>query len=152
VRTVRVLVVGPLALTQIIQYLFHGRPEFEVVGSVSGWRSLGPQAGRLLPELIVANVKPVGIGVCRAVALIKRSSPLSKLILVCPIRDFMGGARKCGADAFLEQEKLVVCLLRTARSLSANSRSAALREFASPFHYRATRTLGKRGTQKGEVI
>jgi len=148
VRTVRILVVGPPALSQVIQHLFHGRPEFEVVGSVSGLRTLRPQAGLLLPELIVANVKPVGIGVCRVVAFIKRLSPLSKLILICPVRDFIGGARKCGADACLEQEKLVACLLPTARALSERRRQATIREFTSHCYYALTSNPRKKWTSK----
>jgi len=95
----------------VIEYVFRGQREFEVVGSLVGLRSMGLEAGRLCPELIVASVKPVRTAVGEVVALIKRSSPSSKLILICPIREFMLGARKCGADACLEQEKVVSCLL-----------------------------------------
>jgi hypothetical protein len=125
VRKVRILVVSPPALSQLIEYLFRDRPEFEVVGSLSGLRSVGQQAGRLCPELIVANVKPLRTPVCRVVASIKRSSPFSKLILICPARDFMAGARRCGADACLEQEKVVRRLLKTAWALSERSRPNA---------------------------
>ena len=121
-RKVRILVVSPPALSQLIEYLFRVRPEFEVVGSLNGLRNMGRQAGRLCPELIVVNVKPVSTAVCRAVASIKRSSPLSKLILICPARDFMAGARRCGADACLEQEKLVSRLLGAAWMLSERPR------------------------------
>jgi hypothetical protein len=79
------------------------------------------QAGRLLPELIVANVKPVSIGIPLAVASIKQSSPLSKLILICPV-DLARVARKCGADACLKDEKLGSHLLRTVRALSDRPR------------------------------
>jgi hypothetical protein len=84
--------------------------------------SLERQAGRLLPELIVANVKPVSIGIPRAVASIKQSSPLSKLILICPVEDLARVARKCGADACLKDEKLGSHLLRTVRALSDRPR------------------------------
>jgi hypothetical protein len=127
VRRVRILVVSPPALSQVIEYLFRDRPEFEVVGSLNGLRSMGQQAERLCPELIVANVKPVRTAVCQVVASIKRSSPLSKLILICPARDFMAGARKCGADACLEQEELVRRLLGTAWALSERIRPGASR-------------------------
>ena len=117
-RTTTILVVGSPSLSRIIEHLFHGRPECEVVGTVSGLGSLERHAGRLLPELIVANVKPVSIGIPRAVASIKQSSPLSKLILICPIEDLARVARKCGADACLKDEKLGSHLLRTVRALS----------------------------------
>lgn len=123
-RKVRILIVSPPALSQLIEYLFRGRPEFEVVGSLSRLGSTA-RAGRLSPELIVANVKPVRTGVCEVVASIKRSSPLSKLILICPARDFMTGARRSGADACLEQEQLVRRLLGTAWALSERAKPAA---------------------------
>ena len=126
-RKVRILVVSPPALSQLIEYLFRAQPEFEVVGSVSGWKNMGQQAGRLCPELIVANVKPVRTAVCQVVTSIKRSSPLSKLILICPARDFMVDARRCGADACLEQEELVRRLLGTALALSERTRPTASR-------------------------
>ncbi len=123
-RTTTILVIGSPSLSRIIEHLFRGRPECEVVGTVSGLGSLERQAGRLLPELIVANVKPVSIGIPRAVASIKQSSPLSKLILICPVEDFARVARKCGADACLQDEKLGSQLLRTVRTLSDRPRLA----------------------------
>ena len=59
VRKVRILIVSPPALSRVIEYLFRGRPEFEVVGCLSGLRSIGQQVRQLSPDLIVANVKPV---------------------------------------------------------------------------------------------
>jgi hypothetical protein len=117
-RTITILVIGSPSLSRIIGHLFRGRPECEVVGTVSCLASLERQAGRLLPELIVANVKPVSIGISRAVASIKQSSPLSKLILICPVEDLARVARQCGADACLKDEKLGSHLLRTVRALS----------------------------------
>jgi hypothetical protein len=125
VRKVKILIVSPPALSQLIQYLFRNRPEFEVVGSLSRLGSMRQQAERLSPELIVANVKPVRTPVCHFVASIKRSCPLSKLILICPGRDFMADARRCGADACLEQEELVRRLLGTAWALSERTRPTA---------------------------
>ena len=126
-RKVSILVVSPPALFQIIEYLLRDRPEFEVVGRLSGLRNMGQQASRLCPELIVANVKPVSTAVCQVVAAVKRSSPLSKLILICPARDLVTSARRCGADACLEQEELVQHLLRTAWALSERGKSTASR-------------------------
>jgi hypothetical protein len=127
VRKVRILIVSPPALSQVIEYLFRDRPEFEVVGSLSGLRNMGLQAERLCPDLIVANVKPVRTAVYQVVASIKRSSPSSKLILICPAKDFMAVGRRCGADACLEQEKLVRRLLGTALALTECPKSAASR-------------------------
>jgi hypothetical protein len=118
-RKIRILLVGSSAISQVIQHLFHNQADFEVVGSVRGLKSLAQHADRLLPELIVANVKPVRTGVCPAVIAIKQSSPYSKLILICPVGALIGAARKCGADACLDQEMLVRRLVPTASALSA---------------------------------
>jgi hypothetical protein len=123
-RKTTILIVSSPSFSRIIEHLFRGRSEFEVVGTSSGFRSLGRQARRLLPELIVANVKPVSTRVSRVVASIKRSSPLSKLIVICPVEDLAHMARKCGADACLNDEKLAGHLLRTARTLSERPRLA----------------------------
>lgn len=108
----RVMVAGPERLAAIIAELFDERPEFEVVACAPGVRGLGRKAERLKPDLIVAVIKPIGTGMGRAVQSIKRSSPRSRLIVVCAVRDFMSDARKCGADACVEQERLVAGLPR----------------------------------------
>jgi hypothetical protein len=105
-------------VARVIAHLFHGRAEFEVVGTISGFESLGQQSGQLVPELIVANVKPVSTGIRRVVSAIKQSSPLSKLILTCAVEDLSHLARKSGADAYLNDEKLASHLLRVARTLA----------------------------------
>ena len=120
-QKVRILVVSSPALSQVIEHIFQGQSDFEVVGAVSGLRNLRSQSERLLPELIVADVKPLRSRVSKAVSAIKQSSPFSKLILICSIPEFMTDARRCGADACLEQEKVVHQLLRTASGLCAPS-------------------------------
>jgi hypothetical protein len=119
VRKTRVLLVGSAALSSVIRHLFRARPEFEVVGCVPGLKSLAQQAAKLLPELIVASVKPVGASVCAVVVAIKQTSPLSKLILICPFGDLLQEGRRCGADACLDHDRLVQRLLPTASALSA---------------------------------
>ncbi len=123
-RKITILVVGSASLSRVIEHLFRGKPEFEVVGTAGGLGSLGPQTGRLLPELIVASVKPVSVRISRVVAFIKRASPSSKLILVCAVEELAPIAHNCGADACLPDEKLAGHLLRTARTLAERSRLA----------------------------
>ena len=115
---IKVLVVSSPSLARVIRHLFRGRTEFEIIGTLNGLGSLEQHAGRLLPDLIVANVKPVSLGIRRAIASIKLSSPLSKLILICPLEDLSRVARQSGADAYLKDEKLAGHLLRMARTLS----------------------------------
>ena len=116
---VKMLVAGtPPALFQVIEYLFSGWPEFEIVESPRGAGVVGRQGGGPRPELIVVNVDPLRTGVCRTVQSLKRSSPRSKLIVICPVKGFAPSARRCGADACLEAEGLVGRLLRTAQRLA----------------------------------
>lgn len=123
-RKITILVISSPSLSRIIEHLFRGRAEFEVVRTLSDLGSLGRQAGRLLPELIVANVKPISIGICGVVASIKKSSPLSKVILICPVEELARVARKCGADACLKDEKVARHLLRTVRGLADRANPA----------------------------
>ena len=105
------------ALAQLIEYLFCGRPEFEVVGRIAGLKGLVERSERLLPQLIVASFKPVKTSVRAAVVAIKRCSPSSKLILISPVSELIDGVRNCSVDACLEQEKLVPRLVPTACAL-----------------------------------
>lgn len=116
---VRMLVaVTPRALFDLIEYLFRGRPEFEIVEVSRSARGVPQQGERLPPELIVVNVKPLKTDICRTVRLLKRSSPSSKLILIFPVKGFAHSARRCGADACLEAEALLSRLLPTAQRLA----------------------------------
>jgi hypothetical protein len=126
-RRVRILVVSSPALSRLIEHLFRGRPEFKVVGTVGGFHNLPVHTEGQSPELIIASVKPVKTGICTAVFSLKRSSPLSKLILICPMSDLKREARKCGADVCLDQENLVLHLVPAATELSAQTRIAASR-------------------------
>jgi chemotaxis response regulator CheB len=117
-RKTTILVGSSPSLARVIEHVFRGRAEFEIIGNSNNLGRLEHQAGRLLPDLIVANVKPVSIGIRRAVTSIKQSSPLSKLILICPLEDLSRIARQSGADAYLKDEKLTSHLLRMARALS----------------------------------
>ena len=122
---VRVLVVGSPALGRVLKHLFAQGGDFEVVGSLRGLKSLERQSDRLLPKLIVAEVKAVSTGVGATARTIKQRSPSSKLILVCSGREFVSSARRFGADACLDPEELIAQLLPTAVALSADSRHAS---------------------------
>jgi len=119
-RKIRILLVSSPALSDVIRHLFHAQPRFEVVGSLRNLKHFAELAGRLLPELIVVNVKPVRTGVCPVLVAIKQSSPSSKIILICAVSTLISDARKCGADAYLDQEQLVRRLVPTASAVSAH--------------------------------
>lgn len=117
-RKIRTVLVGPPALSNVIRHLFQDRPEFEFVGCLPGLRKLDQEVARLVPELIIANVKPVRTGICKAVRSIRHSSPFARLILICPDTELSDGARSCGADACLELGTLVRSLIPAASALS----------------------------------
>jgi chemotaxis response regulator CheB len=119
-RKIRILLVSSPALSEVIRYLFRAQPRFEVVGSLRNLKHFAELAGRLLPELIVVNVKPVRTGVCPVLVAIKQSSPSSKIILICAVSTSISDARKCGADACLDQEQIVRRLVPTASAVSAH--------------------------------
>lgn len=115
---VRVLVaVRPPALLRVIEHLLSNCPEIEVVASRSKGRRLAQATAAVLPELVVANGRLLGKEACQTIAEIKRSSPGSKLILISSVEGFAGAARRCGADACLDEEALVRRLLLTVRKL-----------------------------------
>jgi len=125
-RKTRILVVSSPALSNVIHHLFRDRSEFEIVGRVNGLGALKRHTESLDPELIVADVKPLRTRLSRAVSVIKQHSPLSKLIMICPIRELIGEALTNGADACVEQEKLIHHLLPAARALADFPRPALL--------------------------
>ena len=96
VRKIKLLVaVNPPALFPVIEHLLHGRPDFELVES--------PRGVRQFRDLIV----------------VKRQSPKSKLILFCPAKGPDQPARKCAAEACLDEELVAGRVLKMARELSA---------------------------------
>ena len=117
-RKTTILVIGSSSFSRIVGHLFRGRSEFEVVGALSSVGCLGLPGGKLLPELIVVNVKPISTGIRCMVAAIKQARPSAKVILSCPLEDLARMARKHGADACLKDEDLAGRLLRMARALS----------------------------------
>ncbi|HEY7334781.1 MAG TPA: hypothetical protein VH639_07845 [Bryobacteraceae bacterium] len=126
----RILVVSSPPLSRLIKHLFEGRPDFEVTTARGGLKRLAPRIERFGPKLIVADVKPVGTNVLQTVRAVKRSSPLSKLILICPLSTFAGRARQCGADACLEPDELVRRLLPAAAMLSFGPAAAISKQTA----------------------
>jgi hypothetical protein len=98
--------------------LFYSEPEFEVLHNPRKIHNWARHVAQQRPELIVASVKPVGAGLCATALALKQASPLSKLILICPVSQLVETARKCGADRCLDQEKLVGRLLPAAWTLS----------------------------------
>ena len=118
IRRVRILVYSSAPLLRAIRHIFAGRDEFEIVGEKGSVRRLAETSAEIAPQLIVADLKPVRTGVSSAVSAIKHSSPLAKLILICPLTDLKPAGRRCGADACLAPEEILTRLPRTVSALS----------------------------------
>lgn len=120
--TTRVMLAGSAPLNGIVTELLDGWPEFEVVASEQAVRGLARKAARLAPDVIIACIRPIGTGVRRTVESIRRSNPRSRIIVICAGRDLMDDARRYGADAYVDQERITAGLLRAVKSVIAPSR------------------------------
>ena len=118
IRKTRILVYSSAHLFHAICHVFEGRGDFEIVGHSGSIRQLAEKSREFVPELVIANLKPVRTGICSVVLAIKHSLPLAKLILICPVTDLNAVGKRCGADACLSPDDLLVRLPRTASALS----------------------------------
>ena len=117
-QEVRVLVVvRTRPLMRVIDYLFCNEPELRIVARSNNGNRLVQYAACLRPELIVAHERLLGKTASEAVAEIKRSSPASKLILICSSQKSPYELCRCGADACLREEALVQQLPSVVRKL-----------------------------------
>ncbi len=110
--------VQPTSMGKVIQHLFRTHPELELVEHRSAAESLPRRAERLRPDVIVANARVLGRSRWQMLAEIKRSSPESKLVVICPMGGAANKARENGADASVEEEAVVRQLMPTVRRLA----------------------------------
>jgi DNA-binding NarL/FixJ family response regulator len=116
---IRVLVVVKTRpLMRVIEYLLCTQPNLRVVARSSNGGRLAKYAACLKPELIVAQARVFDTQTAKAVAEVKRSSPDSKLILICSFQRSPRQLRKSGADACLLEEALVRQLISVVRKLA----------------------------------
>jgi DNA-binding NarL/FixJ family response regulator len=129
VKKLRVLMaVQPAALARVVEHLLGDPREVAVVARVEEGRSLPRRAERSSPDVIVANARLLGREIGPAVAAVKDSSPLSKLIVISPFKDLAREARRCGADATLEEETLVRRLPGALKALAGGARTRTRRK------------------------
>lgn len=116
----RVLVaVKPRSLVRLIEHLFHDDPELFIVGRPAEGTGLARRARRLAPDVVVASTRLLGRKHGPVLADLRRFSPASKLILICPAEAFGSVARASAADAHLAEEAIVRRLVPTLRQLGA---------------------------------
>jgi hypothetical protein len=118
-KTRVLLAVKSLALQHLIECLLKSRPELEILVGRAERNTLAQLLRRSLPHLVVASSRISGPAKETA-ALVKRSSPGTKLIVICSVDGFGRDLRKCGADASLAEESVVRRLMSTVTSLSGS--------------------------------
>lgn len=116
--------VRPPALARAIEWILRESPEVRVVTHNSRGPRLSRLARRWRPRLLLVSAellaKDEGIRVLRA---LKRSSPRSKMVLICFSQERVGKAGRWGADACLATEVLVRRLRPTVRKLTTGTHS-----------------------------
>jgi hypothetical protein len=122
------IALDPPSFIRLIEHLIHGHPGLRIVGrsSKSGALAL---AGRLAPDVIIANTRPLAQP-GDVLAEIKRSSPASTLILLTHAAGEPVSPHG-GADACLPEDAVVTRLLPLLRKLESprpGSQPSSLRE------------------------
>lgn len=127
-----VIAASPRPLVRVIEHLLSSHQELQIVSRSSRLSHLLTYACYLLPELIIVNTRLMGREIDQTIAEIKRLSPKSKLILICPFKELSQTVRRSGADADLQEDALVTGLSPLVRKvipeLSPNSVIGARRE------------------------
>ncbi len=107
----------PPALARIVWWLLGDSSHIRVLAPVGRRQRLGRIAGRLRPQLLLVSAELLAKEQRNAVEAVKRSSPGSKLILICTSDVLAHEARRWGADACLQTAVLVRRLLPTVQKL-----------------------------------
>jgi DNA-binding NarL/FixJ family response regulator len=105
------IAVKPVSLSRVIEHLLRQVHGIEVLGRVEDAKLLPELAGRLAPDIVVANFSLLGREPGELVAGVKSSSPFTRLILISRVEGLASSARRSGADAHLPEEALVKRLL-----------------------------------------
>jgi DNA-binding NarL/FixJ family response regulator len=113
-----VIAVEPIALSKVIEHLYGGAPEIQIISCLHEVLPLARQVKRLQPDLIIVNARLLGSKAYEMFTSIKRASPRSKLIFTDFDAELAGFAREWGADIYLEEEGLVKHLLSATRQLT----------------------------------
>ncbi len=120
-RRVRVVIgVSPRPLLRAVEHLLCTQESIRIVSRCSYKNHLLAHSCLQSPELIVVNARLLGRRLCESIAEIRRRSPQSRLILVCPIKEFSSAVGNCGADGGIDEEALVRDLPRLVRKVLRN--------------------------------
>jgi len=117
------IALDPPSFIRLIGHLLHGRPEFRIVGRCSKSGALA-RAGRLAPDVIIANTRP-GAAPGDILAGLKRSSPTSTLIVLTHAPGQSAPQSPEAADVCLPEEAVVRRLLPLIRKLGHPRRGSS---------------------------
>ena len=124
------IALDPPAFVRLIGHLLHGRPDLRIVGRCSKSGALA-RAGRLAPDVIISNTRP-GAAPDDILAGLKRSSPVSTLIVLTHARGRSVCRSPAGADACLPEEAVVTRLLPLIRKLGHPRRGSQPSSLCKP--------------------
>jgi len=106
---------------RLIEHVLDGHPGLQVIGRTSDRDSLATRAGRLAPDVIIANTRLNGAKPDGVLADVTRSSPASILILLTHDPDERG--EPSPRRACLPEDDVVRGLSPLIRKLVARARS-----------------------------
>ncbi len=115
------------ALGRAVRWILNESPSLRTVTRAGEKQSLNTVAGRVRPQLVVISSELLAEKPRQTLDSVRRSSPDSKLLLICPCPVLTEEARKWGADACLETDVLVRRLLPTVQKLIAGPTGSAKR-------------------------
>jgi DNA-binding NarL/FixJ family response regulator len=109
----------------VIEHLLRHSEAVEILGSVEEASRLVPLALPRAPDVILANLRLLGKEPSELIAAIKRSSPVSRLVLTSHVEVLPPAAERWGADACIAEEALVERLLPLLGKLRLTQRAAS---------------------------
>ena len=114
--TVRVLIVDDQApFRNVARTVVTVTPGFEVVGEAESGEDAVTKAAELQPDLVLMDINLPGINGIEAVRQIKaaRGETMAFLLSTYAEADLPGGARDCGAVAYINKENFDPGILRS---------------------------------------
>jgi hypothetical protein len=114
------------ALARVIQHVLRGQAGISGIQFADSKQGLAEQAQRLRPRLIIVSFRLLGRDASATLAQLKRTSPQSKLILICNFEEFGMPAGTGIADACVLDETLVQQLPAIVRRLTSGPRAKGL--------------------------
>jgi DNA-binding NarL/FixJ family response regulator len=111
------------ALARVIRHVLRGHAGISGIQFADSEQELTEQAQRLRPRLIIVSSRLLGRDASATLAQLKRTSPQSKLILICNFEEFSMTAGTGIVDVCVLDETLVQQLPAIVRRLTSGLRA-----------------------------